>query len=272
MTYKLIALDLDGTLISHDLLISPRARRAIRRAMDQGINVTLASGRAFPSMLPFAEDLGISTPIICYQGCKIVLPDTRKVTYHATLPLPQTRALLEYAQSRDLDATVYVDDHIYLRALRHPEEFYRKWFGLPRILVDDLIAGACREPTKVLFIGEGPANDLLVIELGKRFGSSMTVVRSHEFFVEVMASGVSKGSALEQVAASLGISQEQTMAIGDSGNDTEMVAWAGLGVAMGNATEGVKAVADFIAPSVEEDGAAVAIETFCLDERDCGGL
>lgn len=264
MTYRLIALDLDGTLMAHDLRISSRVRRAIRRAMDKGIIVALASGRAFPSMLPYAEDLGTSAPVICYQGCMIVLTETRQVIYHATIPLPHARALLEYAQAHDLDATVYVDDHIYLHEHRHPGEFYERWFGLPRTLVDDLVASMRQEPTKILIIGEKPENDRLVPDLQERFGSSIQIVRSHDLFVEAMAPGVSKGTALERVAARLGIPQAKTMAIGDSENDTEMVAWAGLGVAMGNATEGVKAVASYVAPSVEEDGVAVAIETFCL--------
>ena len=265
MKYKLLALDLDGTLMSHDILISPRVKRAIRRAMDKGIIVSLASGRPFASMLPHVEDLGVSGPVIGYQGCEIMLPETREVIYRASIPLPDARALLDFAQSRDLDVTVYVDDHIYLREFRHPQEFYDKWFGLPCILVDDLVTGVRQEPTKVIFIGEGPDNDRLMPELQRRFGSSLGIVRSHTFFMEGMPLGVSKGTALECVAVRLEIPQEQTLAIGDAGNDIEMIAWAGLGVAMGNAHEDVKAVADFIAPSVEEDGAAVAIETFCLD-------
>jgi len=272
VVYKLIALDLDGTLMSHDFCISPRVKHTIRRAMDKGIIVSLASGRAFDSMLPYVEDLGVSGPVIGYQGCKIVLPETREVIYHATIPLPEAHVLLEYAQARDLDLTVYVDDHIYLREFRHPREFYDKWFGLPCILVDDLVADVCHRPTKVIITGEGPENDRLMPELQRRFGSFITIVRSHTLFIEFMPLGVSKGTALERVAVDLGIPQEQTMAIGDAGNDLEMVAWAGLGVAMGNATEGVKAVAGYIAPSVEQDGAAVAIETFCLDERDFGSL
>ena len=272
MEYKLIALDLDGTLMSHDLRISSRVRRAIRRAMDKGIIVSLASGRAFGSMLPYVEDLGTTGPVIGYQGCKIVLPETREVIYRASIPLPDAHLLLRFAQSRDLDITVYVDDHIYLREFRHPQEFYDKWFGLPLVLVDDLVAGVYHSPTKVIIIGEGPENDRLMPELQMRFGSMLNIVRSHTLFIEGVPLGVSKGTALERVAADLGIPQEQTLAIGDAGNDTEMVAWAGLGVAMGNAQEEVKAVADFIAPSVEEDGAAVAIEAFCLGEGDFGSL
>jgi len=247
LTYRLIALDLDGTLVSHDMRISSRVKCAIRRAMDKGIIVSLASGRAFDSMLPYVEELGTAGPVICYQGCKIVLPETREVIYRATIPLPEAHALLEYAQSRDLDITVYVDDHIYLREFRHPQEFYDRWFGLPCVLVDDLIAGVCHRPTKVIITGEGPKNDRLMPELQRRFGSLFSIVRSHTLFIEGMPLGVSKGTALERVAADLGIPQEQTLAIGDAGNDIEMIAWAGMGVAMGNAMEGVKAVADYIA-------------------------
>ena len=239
----------------------------MQRVMERGVSVVLASGRAFPSMLPYAEELGTTAPVICYQGSKIVLPETGQVIYHATLPLPQTRSLLEYAQSRGLDATVYVDDHIYLRELRHPEEFDQRWFGLPRTVVEDLATSVRQEPTKILFIGEGPDNDRLTVELRERFGSHVRVVRSHELFVEVMALDASKGAALERVAEYLHVPQEQTMAVGDSENDVEMVAWAGLGVAMGNAVPQVKAVADYVAPPVDEDGAAVAIERFLLMDR-----
>ena len=264
MTCKLIVLDVDGTLVSHDLRISPRVKRAVDHAQDKGIIVTLASGRAYPSMLPYVDELGITAPVISYQGSKAVLPATGEAIYHATLPLSEARRLLEYAQSLDLDISAYVDDRIYLRDERHPEEFYQRWFGLPRVLVDDLIASIQREPTKMLISGEARDNDQLLPELQERFGSTMCIVRTHELFVEAVALGVSKGTALERVAAYLGISQEQTMAIGDSDNDAEMVSWAGLGVAMGNAAAVVKAVADFVVPSVAEDGAAVAIETYGL--------
>jgi len=264
VTYRLIVLDIDGTLVSHDLRISRRVRRAIEAAQRMGIIVTLASGRAFPSMLPYLEALGVSAPVISYQGCKVVLPTTRQTIFHRTLPLSEAHRLLSYAQSLNLDISAYVDDRIYLRDLRHPEEFYERWFGLPRIQVDDLVAGVHHEPTKILITGEGQENDRLMPKLQERFGSLMCIVRTHEFFIEAMALGVSKGLALEHVAAYLGIALEETMAIGDSDNDIELVNRAGLGVAMGNASEGVKQAADCVAPSVAEDGAAVAIETYCL--------
>lgn len=265
MACKLIVLDVDGTLVSHDLRISPRVRRAIGAAMAEGVVVSLASGRAFPSMLPYVEELGISAPVISYQGSKVVLPATRETIYHTPLPLSEAHRLLDYAQSRDLDVSAYVDDQIYIRDQRHPEEFYQRWFGLPRIQADDLVASVQRGPTKILISGEGPDNDRLLPQLQERFGSTMCIVRTHELFVEAMALGVSKGTALEQVAAYIGTRQEDTMAIGDSDNDAEMVSWAGLGVAMGNAGTLVKAAADFVVPSVDEDGAAFAIETYCLD-------
>ena len=233
--------------------------------MGRGIVVTLASGRAFPSMLPYVEELGITAPVISYQGSKAVLPMTGEAIYHATLPLSEAHRLLEYAQSLDLDISAYVDDRIYLRDERHPEDFYQRWFGLPRVLVDDLVASLPHEPTKILISGEVSDNDQLLPKLQARFGSSMCIVRTHELFIEAVAQGVSKGTALERVADHLGIHQEDTVAIGDSDNDAEMVSWAGLGVAMENATAAVKAVADYVVPSVVEDGAAVAIETYCLD-------
>jgi len=160
---------------------------------------------------------------------------------------------------------VYVNDRIYLREIRRPQEFYDRFFGLPLLVVDDLLRAVDRRPTKIIIIGEGSDNDRLMPELRKRFGDRLQIIRSHRYFVEAIPLDVSKGRALAWLAERLGIEQKETLAIGDSGNDTAMVAWAGLGVAMGNALPEVKAVADWIAPTLEEDGAAVAIERFVLD-------
>lgn len=264
LTYKLIALDLDGTLLPFFGAISARTKQVIRSAMDAGIVVVLASGRPFPAMQPYVEELAISAPVIANQGCQIVLPDTLQVVYDVAIPFAPARLLLDYLQPRAIDVIVDIHDNVYVRASRLSEEFFDSFVGRRYHPTDDLNGIMNEEPVKVLMIDEKEGHERLLPELQERFGDQIHFIRAHPMFIEAIPLGVSKATALEQVAGTLGISQEQTIAIGDADNDIEMVAWAGLGVAMGNASSGVRAVADHIALSVDEDGAAVAIEAFCL--------
>jgi len=267
VTYQLIALDLDGTLLLPDQQISARVKRSIRLTMEKGIVVTLASARAFAAMRVYVEELGIRAPLITTQGCRIVLPDTQQIVYDARIPLPSAQVILNYAQSRGLDIMVLADERLYLRPGPLVEQIAPYLFDRDYRVVDDLADGVRQEPTKFVIIDEGPRLDQFAVDLEREFGSLVRFVRSSPRSLEGIPLGVSKGTALERVAQSLGVPRRQVMAIGDSDNDVEMLVWAGLGVAMGNATERVKAVADYVAPGVDQDGVALAIERFCLDQR-----
>jgi len=263
--FRLIALDLDGTLLPFDGVISDRSQRTLERASSGGIVVTLASGRPFPAMLQYVEKLAIGAPIICNQGAQIVHPDTHDLMHNAAIPLAPARALLEYLQPLDVDVMVDLNEDFLVRAAKFSEEFFSDFVGRPYDLVTDMSAGLCRRPSKVLIMNTAEENEHLLTALQKRFGHLIRLLRSHPMFIEGIPLGENKATALQRVTEKLGIPQEQTMAIGDGDNDIEMVAWAGLGVAMGNASPGVKAVADYIAPRAEDDGAAEAIERFCLN-------
>lgn len=265
VAFKLLALDLDGTLLPFDGDISDRTQQAVERARRAGIIVTLASGRPFHALLPYVEKLAISAPIICNQGCRIVRPHNGEVVYDATIPLARARMLLAYLQPRGLDVLVDVNDEAHIRPVKFSDEFYQDFIRRPYTRVKDLSAGLHDEPAKVLIMDSEQENAGLLAELRERFGHLIRFLRSHPMFIEAIPLGEDKGSALQRVAGELGIPRELTMAVGDAENDIEMLAWAGLGVAMGNASPSVKAVADYVAPNAEDDGAAQAIEKFCLN-------
>ena len=144
---------------------------------------------------------------------------------------------------------------------------YELLVGERVIWADDLYAVLEQhEPVKFIIVAEEPEADLIEKEMRDRFEGRMEVMRSHVLFVEGNPLGVSKGDALRRLAAHLSIPQAQVMAVGDQGNDAPMIDWAGVGVAMGDGSAAAKAVADWIAPPLEEDGAAVAIERFVLAE------
>ena len=263
---RLLALDLDGTLMDDDMVIrSHRVRRAVAAAHELGVVVTLATGRMFDFALPFARDLGITAPMICYQGGLIQAPDSGVPLYRATMERALVREVLELQAERGWHFVLYAADDVFLTERRHPEVFYRDRLGERLVWVDDFRAVLEQhEPVKFVVFVEPHETDRVEMALRQRFGGRMEVVRSHALIIEGNPPGVSKGDALRRLAAHLDIPQPEVMAVGDQDNDATMIAWAGVGVAMGNASPAVKAVADWIAPPLEKDGAAVAIERFVL--------
>ena len=267
---RLIALDLDGTLLDHEQKFSPRVMRAIAQAQEQGIAVTLATGRSPLSARRFADALRISAPVICYQGGLIAESDGR-VLHRTALDHNLAAEVIALAQARGWHVNLYQDGLSYLTEFRHPVEFYGGLLNPSVQLVPDLHALLDHDPDKVLIIAEGNGDEIYA-EMHARFDDQMQIVRSHELFIEANPPGVDKGCGLAWLAEHLGVPQSQVMAVGDQDNDTPMVAWAGLGVAMGNGSISCQAAADWIAPPISQDGAAVAIERFVLNDhhRDSG--
>ncbi len=262
---SLLALDLDGTLLDDNQAISGRVRRTIAAAQERDVLVTLATGRMFDVTLTHALDLGITAPLICYQGGLIQAPDSETPLYRATMDTALVRQVLEWRAQHGWHVVLYADRDVFVAERHYPESFYRAMLGERLVWVDDLSSVLEQhEPLKFLVVAEPAAADLIEVEMQRRFAGRMEVVRSHAMFVEGNPLGVSKGDALRRLAGHLGIPQAQVMAIGDQDNDAPMLAWAGVGVAMGNGSRASRAVADWIAPPLAEDGAAVAIERFVL--------
>jgi len=259
---RLIALDLDGTLIDHEQKFSPRVMRAIAQAQEHGIAVTLATGRSPLATRSFAEALNINVPLICYQGGLIAESDGR-VLHRIALDHNLAAQVITLAQSRGWHVNLYQDGLLYLTEFRHPVEFYEGLLHPSAQLVPDLYVLLDHDPDKVLIVADGNGDEIYA-EMHARFDAQMQIVRSHELFIEANPLGVDKGTGLAWLAAHLGVPQSQVMAVGDQDNDAPMVAWAGLGVAMGNGSVPCKAAADWIAPPISKDGAAVAIERFAL--------
>lgn len=271
MSFRLVAFDYDGTAAEDGALPSPRVRAAVAAALSAGVRLVLATGRSYPSANRYAAALGLRDPVICMQGAMVKeLADSRATLLCEPLPREPLRDLLAKAEELGLDLTLYGEDHFYYLDMRYPQAFYDRWFGLPMYRVSSFVEARNRlaergqQPLKALIIGEPDENDRVIAELQPLYAGRLAVVRSHALFVEVMSPHVSKGQALAFLAQRLGIAREETLAVGDSGNDISMIRWAGMGVAMGNATDDVKAVADWVAPSVAEDGLATVIERVVL--------
>ncbi|PKO23218.1 MAG: Cof-type HAD-IIB family hydrolase [Chloroflexi bacterium HGW-Chloroflexi-1] len=270
--YRLLALDIDGTTVVSGRPATPRVREAIAVAQARGVHVILATGRPYRSAIQYGVDLGLSTPLICFQGALVKEVTGGAATLLAeTVPPEPLAEVVALAQERQLDLTIYGEDTIYLSSMSRPRSFYDLWFGLSTRRVPSLdqalqiLRTRGTAPFKGLFIGEPQDNDRLAPELAARFAGRLTVLRSHPLFVELLSPKVSKGRAVAFLAERYGVPQAETIAVGDSGNDVSMVRWAGLGVAVRNATADVLAAADWVAPPVTEDAVAVVIERFILN-------
>lgn len=272
MPYRLLALDLDGTTVDNGQLPTPRVRAAVAAATRAGVHVIVATGRPYLSARRYGEALDLCTPLICFQGALIKeCGGEARTLFAEAVPCAPFAEVVDLARTRGLELNIYTEEMIYHGPTTRSPEFYDLWFGLAAQPVDDLaatFAALCRAGRPVLkglFINEETESDRLIAELQARVGDRLTVMRSHPLFVEVTSPNVSKGNALAFLADWYGIPRAETIAVGDSGNDLSMVEWAGLGIAVANATPEVLAAADWIAPPVTEDGVATVIEKFILN-------
>ena len=261
-------MDVDDTLITGDLVIPSPVIEAVARAKAAGVIVTLATGRMFASIRPFAQQLELTAPLIAYNGA-LVRDLSGRVFSHRFVPKAFVVELAEFAQAEGVCLNLYVDDELFVAEDGEPVRYYAKIAGLEPHYVGDLVAFARNLPddggsTKVLLVAAAEDVPRYMDILRPRFAGRIAMSRSKPRFIEMVAEGVSKGRALAALAEAHGIPLEQVMAIGDSYNDLEMLTAAGIGVAMGNAPEAVKQAADVVVATNEEAGVAEAIERFVL--------
>ncbi|MGC9467815.1 MAG: Cof-type HAD-IIB family hydrolase [Anaerolineae bacterium] len=263
---RLVAFDLDGTLMGSDQQIRPAVREAVALTLEKGVTVTLATGRMFSATVEFAKRLNITAPLICYQGGWIQAIGA-EVLHRVPLSGELAREALFVGRSHDWHTILYADGELYIDALRHPLSFYEALLGPhPQVVPNLTRVLAAHTADKVLFVAEPNEIPNMNEVLVGRFGNTLEVVQSHECFIEVVPRGVSKGRALAWLADYKGLTRNAVLAAGDQQNDLSMIQWAGVGVAVDNAVEEVKQAADWIAPSVDEDGAAAILYRYVLKE------
>jgi Cof subfamily protein (haloacid dehalogenase superfamily) len=267
---RLIALDIDGTIIGDDHAIAERTLRAVRAAMDRDVAVSLVTGRMVSSAMRFATDLGLTGPVVGYQGGLIramPLPDTRrlgKLLLHTPLPAQAARSILAWTRARGLDPHVNHLERFILRADDPRADDYSAFMGARAELVPDLLEAIDHPVTKILAVGEPPVPVEVAPLARAEFAGRADVTISHPRFLEFVAPGVSKGRAVRFLARRLRIPLGATLAIGDQWNDLEMIAEVGHGTAMPSAPPEVRAAARYVAAPLEDDGAARMIEDLVL--------
>lgn len=263
--YKLIAMDLDDTLLNSHLDISIGNREAIQKAKAAGVKVTLATGRMYRSALPFAKRLQIDIPLITYQGALVKDPSNGDILVNRPVPYDEAMEVIERGYQLGYHLNVYLDDNLYVDKVNQEALQYARNSQVPLNPVGDLRKFLKEEPTKIVFIGDEELMDNLYKELTIKF-PQLYVTKSKRYYLEIMHPLATKGHAVKDLAAVLGIKREEVITIGDSFNDVDMLKFAGVGVAMGNAWDDVKKAADYVTDTHNHDGVAKAIKKFIFEQ------
>lgn len=257
---RCIAIDLDDTLLQTNLTIAEADKEAITKAISKGIKVLLASGRMVQSMKPYAEELGLDVPLIAYNGAIVREAVSGKVLYHCPVPQETALSLLPIFRQAGVHLNAYINDELYMEKLTVWGERYAANARVTPHIVPDLAVLLNEQPShKMLGVGEVEQIDRIQVNLKNRFGDSLQCVKSKPTYLEILAPGVSKGIALKELVSGWGWRPDEVMAIGDAPNDLSMIQWAGVGVAMGNASETVRQHADLVVSDHDHQGVAEAI-------------
>ena len=236
MDYKLIAVDVDGTLTNSRKEITPRTRHALLEAQAKGKRVIIASGRQPLGVYPIAQDLMLERYkgyIMSYNGGKIISCETNRTIINRLFPREYLSDECEVCKTE-------------------------------MVTCDDFLGAVKFDFNKILLAGEPLELDHYQEVLRKRYDGLLDIYKSAPYFLEIMPLGISKGSMLPLLLEQLGIDREELIAFGDNYNDMTMIGYAGMGVAMGNGEAEVKKIANYVCESNDEDGIAKTLEKFVL--------
>jgi hypothetical protein len=268
---RLLVLDIDGTIAGESNQIREPVLAAIEAAQAQGVQVAIATGRMYSAALRFYHQVGSRLPMMAYHGAWMQDPHTSKLIHHWAVPKTAAVELLDYFEQPELRSRLsvhfYLNDRLYVREMTAETQLYAQRSGVDPVVVGDLRKCLTTDPTKVLALSEDTTLiETLLGNLQKKYTpAELYLTRSVATFFEASHPDVSKGTAVRYLAEEiLGLSAKNVMAIGDNFNDLEMLHYAEIGVAMGNAPPEVQSVANWVAPDVEADGVASAIAHYIL--------
>jgi Cof subfamily protein (haloacid dehalogenase superfamily) len=244
-----------------DGVLHPRTLAALRSVHEAGLHVIVVTGRMVRSLRNALEPAGLDDPVICYQGA-VVSDGTGAWLRHVPIELELAREAIAFVEAEGYSPNVYVGDELYVSAVTERARDYADFQHLEIHPVGGLLDWLDERPTKLVCVGDPGALSAVEERAKVHFGSRMYISKSLPYFLEFAAPGVTKGAGLDFLAEHMGFTPAETVAFGDGENDVELVAWAGYGVAVENAHERVKAVADWVGPSAKHEGVAAVLEAF----------
>ncbi|MDT2396064.1 Cof-type HAD-IIB family hydrolase [Enterococcus avium] len=276
MTIKAIVLDIDGTLLNTGKIISEKTKQALIAAQEEGIKVILASGRPTTGMLELAEQLEMTKYegfLVSYNGARVTDCLTKEVLFNQAMSIETGQAILEHLKNFDVIPMIDKEDYLYVNdvysgMLDLPDgafniiEYEARGGNFKLSEIDDLAAFATFPINKILIAAQPEYLQKIAPALHAPFDEIVTAAFSAPFYFEFTDKGIDKAKALNTVFPELGIHSENIIAFGDGHNDRSIIEYAGIGVAMGNAVDALKEIADDVTLSCDEDGIAAGLEKY----------
>ncbi|WP_067140282.1 Cof-type HAD-IIB family hydrolase [Oceanivirga salmonicida] len=253
--YKLIATDMDGTLLTSDKKISKENKESIIKAQENGVTFVLASGRIDEAMIPFAKELQMDKfggYILSYNGSKIINCKTNDIVFSQPLTKQDIEYLLEISKKFDIAVVTYIDKILYSTKHHEYVDIESKITGFPIKIFDNIDEIKVDTVGKCMFIGDTDKTKELLLYLQEKDNNRFFTTLSDPHFLEVLHKNVNKGNSLLQLGNILGIKQKNIIACGDSYNDIELLKSAGLAIAADNAVKDIKAISNYISKNNNE--------------------
>jgi len=265
--YKLIAIDMDGTLLKEDKTISDKTKQAIHKAKQKGIRVVLASGRPIEGLQRYLEELDLLSKddyVLSFNGSIVQNAKTKEIIRKNILKGKDLTYLYNIAKQLKVDIHAFSNEGCITPKMSKYSELEGTINGIPVIIMDFEKTSEEEDIIKIMMVDEPERLEEAIKKLPPEVYQKYTVVRSAPYFLEFLNKESSKGVGIRELSDYLGIKKEHIICIGDAGNDLDMIQFAGLGVAMGNAFDEVKEAADYITKNNQEDGVAHVIQKFVL--------
>lgn len=263
MKYKLIAIDIDGTLLNNQKEILNQTKIDIKSAYEKGVIITICTGRGYPAAKRYIDELDLNIPLILYNGSRVRMSKDDTLLLNNTIDSKVAQKVYNLIEEHNGTCCFWSNDKLFFNKNNHYTIYYENLTTIKPNIIDKSHDGLFNQINKFIWFDE---SDVLVDVQNNVLNNVMGInyFKSQSELLEIVPSNVSKGLTLEKLASLLGVKQEEVIAIGDDENDISMIKYAGLGIAMGNAKETVKQVADYITLTNEENGVGEAIKKFIL--------
>lgn len=263
---KMIATDIDGTILKWGLDFTPKVKDCIKKLKDRGVKIVLVTGRMHCAALPVAKELQLDTPIISYQG-GLIKDFNNNTLYQKNLEPDYAKKIIQWARENNIHINLYLDDKLYVEHDNDTVKFYTdgKFIDYTVCSFDDL---KIENVNKILAIDLTNYEKVSswVDELSEKF-PELYIVKSTPYFCEIGSKQAKKSLGVEFLRKMWGIKKEEVLAIGDQNNDIDLIQSGGIGVAMGNGSDEIKKCADCITDTVDNDGFATAVEKFVFQQQ-----
>jgi len=266
MKYKLVAADMDGTLLDGRGEITPATVEVIRKLAKKDVLFTISTGRPIQGVTKYKELLGLTGPVITYNGAMVVNVEDNTVLFEQGLLREDARKIWELGLSYDTTMCIWAGNRLYGNRLDERIHDYKKLSGVEPMLAGDIKSLLDIGVTKILWYDKEERIEEILSVLSPELFTEVSYCTSKPTFLEFFSSKVSKAVAMEKIGELLGIPWEEMIAIGDGLNDLSMIQYTGLGVAMGNAAKEVKEHAQFVTATNEEEGVRKVLEKYVMGE------